>query len=59
MFLVETVENLDLVAEEIEVLGRLSFFKEFTPFDAIVLTKTLKKNKVYKNKLKILDFAKL
>jgi hypothetical protein len=43
MFLVETVENLDLVAEEIEVLGRLSFFKEFTPFDAIVLTKTLKK----------------
>jgi hypothetical protein len=43
MFLVETVENLDLVAEEIEVLGRLSFFKEFTPFDEIVLTKTLKK----------------
>jgi hypothetical protein len=52
---VETVENLYLVAEEIEVLGRLSFFKEFTPFDEIVLTKTLKKKTRF---IKILDFAK-
>jgi hypothetical protein len=36
------VEKLDLVAEEIEVLGRLSFFKEFIPCDEIVVSMTLK-----------------
>lgn len=36
--LVETVAKLDLVIEEIEEIGRLSCFKEFTPGDEIVVT---------------------